>query len=167
MTPRQFVAVAIRIFALWLVLLSIQSLLSLLVLDRGITSAVYIAYAIVYAMLATFLWFFPMSIAGRILSATPTQDQRAMTSLSIVHAAIVCTGFVLLADAMPMVFNWLATVLSFRSGDYVDPPAHRILIVNFLIAIAQLVLALTMILRASTLASKVNVHRSEQKDGDL
>ncbi len=66
---REFVAVALRVFALWMGVCAVQSILSIFILTEDFSAAAYVLYAVTYAVAAAFLWMFPLKIAGHVLAS--------------------------------------------------------------------------------------------------
>lgn len=164
MTSRQFVAVALRIFAIWMALSAAQSVLSILLLDEAFSAAPYLAYAVVYAFVAVVLWTFPLTIAGRILRASPDDPPMGATPRGIVHAAIIAAGLILLAGSLPGALNTLAFVVETPFQDYAGPSDRALWLVRLAIPVLEIVLALAMILRADWLLRRI---RPEGEEGGL
>jgi hypothetical protein len=162
MTSRQFVAIAIRLFAIWLALSSIQSVLTIFVLNGKFSVAAYLAYALVYALFAAFLWSFPMKIAGHILSGSPDDSPSSVTPRGLVHAAIVAAGFMLVAETLPHFLNTLAFAIEIPLREFPDPTT----LLRMAIPLAEIIVALVMILRAPWLASSISSDTRGVK-GDL
>jgi hypothetical protein len=154
MTSRQFVAVAVRLFAIWLALASIRSVLTIFVLNGKFSAAAYIAYAIAYAVFAAFLWHFPMKIAERILSSAQNDSPLTVTPLGLIHAAIVAAGLVLLTESVPSLLNTLAVSIAIPLQD-ADQTTLAFFVVRLAAPIAQIIMSLIMIFRAPTLASRI------------
>lgn len=166
MTSRQFVAVALRLFAIWLVMAAVQSILSTFVETRDVGRGAYLAYAALYVVVAAFLWTFPMMIAGRILSAAPGDSPMIATPRGIVHAAIIAAGLLLIVQSLPrllMTFT-LVVVDPDRSG----ASSQAITLVSLAIPALQIALALVMVFRAPDLARLIQPRELERRaDGDL
>lgn len=164
MTSRQFVAVALRIFAIWMALYAAQSVLSILLLDETFSATPYLAYAVVYAFMAVVLWMFPLTIAGRILRASPDDSPMGATPRGIVHAAIIAAGLILLAGSLPGVLNTLTFVVATPFQDYADPSDRALWLVRLAIPALEIALALGMILRANWFLRRI---RPEGEEGGL
>jgi hypothetical protein len=117
MTPKHFVAVGLRLFALWLVWGSIQSFAIATAIERFNPSpggnSLWIAVIVVIVFLATaaLVWMFSASLATAALSGIP-QPQNATLSLGhIIVAGCVLMGlWWLKASAIPLVDLWLRAI---------------------------------------------------------
>ena len=155
MTARQFVGVALRLFAIWLALLSIQSLLSLLLLDPETGRTIYLAFAATYALFAAMFWFFPMKIAGHVLNASPGDDPAAVSARSIVQAGVIVAGLLIVSDSIPPLGNQLWFALSAQNDPYPDAMTRQHALVGVVIPLAQLVLGLLLVFRSAALSRNI------------
>jgi hypothetical protein len=103
MTPHQGIAVALRVFAIWLALTTMRSVSGTFFGSRvdheGLIAAGVIAF--LTFMVALLLWFFPLTISKKLLSspaATPAPTETPDTWLAMGCALI---GLWLLASAIP------------------------------------------------------------------
>ncbi len=83
MTPHQTLAVAVRLFAIWLAVYTMRTLPVMYMEGAGAGNAVYnfvsVGLAILMVLLVLFLWFFPKSVARNLL-ATETVSTRESSS---------------------------------------------------------------------------------------
>lgn len=105
MTPQQLVGLAIRIFSIWLVILAFQ----ILGYGSGInsqpgiepTNVHYLLSGLVF-LLAILLWFFPMSVAHKLIPKTQLGDVlRLPVHETIVVACIIFSLWLFLARVLP------------------------------------------------------------------
>ena len=73
MSPHQIIAVAIRLFAIWLVIYLAQTAPSFfretIRVDDPAVSVAIVVISILAVLLVLFLWFFPLTVARRLLDA--------------------------------------------------------------------------------------------------
>jgi hypothetical protein len=133
MSPRQIVAVALRVFAVWLVVQSLRSIPGLIaVLFSGESGVIYETF--MYALsgaIALALWMFPSTIAGKLLpppSSTEEVSPTADTWLAIGYALI---GIWTLTSTIPrLIFD----VLAIRSATvYADASPYHYRVVSDLV----------------------------------
>lgn len=113
MSPHQIVAVAVRLFAVWLAVTTIVSVpylyTQLIEADFGSTSP--ITAAVFMAMLALgivyVLWRFPLTIAGKLL--TPSAQEPVESASPDLWLAMGCSiiGLWLLASHLPTLISML------------------------------------------------------------
>jgi hypothetical protein len=168
MTSRQFVAVALRLFAIWMGMAAVQSILYIFVDTPGGNRVPYFAYAVLYAAVAAVLWTFPMKIAGHILSAASGDSPTNVTPRGLVHAAIIAAGLVLLVQTLPRFLDTVPFILVNLEPQYSDPTSRTLALLNLAIPALQIVLALLMVLRAPSLARAIQPRELERREsGDL
>ncbi len=112
MTPQQAVGLAGRLFAIWLALGSFQSWMMVRAAQaEGLPDAHWLQYSVpaVYWVAAVFLWFFPLSIAHRLVPRTRFEDRMALPARQLVVVACVVFGLaVVLLRALPAVADYVA-----------------------------------------------------------
>lgn len=105
MTPQQIVGLAVRLFSIWLVVLALQ----ILAYGNGInaqpgiegTQVHYLLSAVVF-LLAILLWFFPMSVAHKLIPKTQFDNVlRLPVHETVVVACIVFAMWLFLAKVLP------------------------------------------------------------------
>jgi hypothetical protein len=116
-TPRQIVALALRLFAIWL---AIQALGYIFWFFWGKSShsadyAYVIFMSAFNAVLIPALWFFPRIIAGKLLPSDDAQPHPSPTAVTWLAVGCTLIGLWTLAGAAPqLLFNVL--VLNAESG---------------------------------------------------
>ena len=112
MTPQQAVGLACRLFAIWLALGSFQSwLIARAAQAEGLPEAHWLQYSVpaVYWVAAVLLWFFPLSIAHRLVPRTRFHDRLALPAGQLVLVACVVFGLaVVLLRALPALADYVA-----------------------------------------------------------
>lgn len=112
MTPQQAVGLACRLFAIWLALGSFQSwMLVRAAQSEGFASAHWVQYSVpgIYWLVAVVLWFFPMSIAHRLVPRTRFEDRLVLPAQQMLVVACAVLGLlVLVMRALPALTGWIA-----------------------------------------------------------
>ena len=115
MTPQQAVGLACRLFAVWLALASFESwMLVRAAQTQGLASAAWVRFAVpgIYWIAAVALWFFPMSIAHRLLPRTRFEDRMALPARQVLVVACVILGLVVVTlRALPTLTAWLSEAM--------------------------------------------------------
>src|SRR5277367_1299947 len=92
MTPQQSVGLGVRLFAIWLAIISIRYFSSIpaaiIATHSTLNDRLYESYIVggVYLIVAILLWFFPMTVAHRLIPQTSFNDK---LSIEVVGAARV------------------------------------------------------------------------------
>lgn len=141
MTGKQFVALGVRLFAIWLaidILDGIPGVYAMLENWSQPTSAGFVAAiaatAVVLALIATLLWRFPLAVASKLLSRQALDATVAIPASEHIERAGFCLlGLWLLIQAAPrLVFDAVRLKLYFAPGstlelrpeDYASVAAH-------------------------------------------
>src|SRR5512145_2638818 len=120
MTPHQTLAVAVRLFAVWLTVIAIRELVGGYIAGRERNDAYILPIVTVVAVVAVVfvvvLWFFPRTIARGLLP--PGHDAPAKPSAPEVWFAIGCSllGLWLAASAIPGVIRNLGIMYLYKSN---------------------------------------------------
>lgn len=167
MTPQQAVGLACRLFAIWLALGSFQSwMLVRAAQSEGIATAAWLPYAVpgLSWLAAVALWFFPLSIAHRLLPRTRQEDRIALPVRQVLVVACVVLGLVVvLLRALPVLSAWLAEALLWIAmGEplsAMDPARHAELWAGLM----QLAVGLVFVLKAQPLADRILPRRAARE----
>jgi hypothetical protein len=135
MTPAQIVAIAFRLFAIWMAIACIQSLALIPVFDSNFDRGLVIVNVVLYAATAAALWFFPLSIAGTILSKTSAASPAPLTSDGLVRAGIVCSGLLLFGLKLPTLNSALFAMFADNPDPYALNPLPRVRVASALLTI--------------------------------
>jgi hypothetical protein len=123
MTPHQTLAVAVRLFAIWLALAVIRESLGSYMGLRDKQETLLPIFAVVGTVTLVFvliLWFFPKSIARGLLSSrsdVPVQPSAAETWFSM---GVSLIGLWLVASAIPGVLRNLLVTYLYASDGMLD-----------------------------------------------
>jgi hypothetical protein len=148
MAPHDTIAVAVRLFAVWLALHVVRELFFYFEFNRPQeSSAPFIALAVIIitALLVLVLWFFPRSIARGLLASSRTQAGPAASADTWLAMGCALIGLWLLGSALPALIRNSALLLMYRSPA-VDTSNLRYGLFYYL---GELVIAVWLILGAS------------------
>jgi hypothetical protein len=160
-----FIAVASRLFALYIFIMLLRwagSAYSALLENTGMTETVVVLSAILVPtmVISLLLWFFPLSIARKLLPVMKAPAQRAqLSSPTSMELALAVLGFFVLASAIPNAVYWsfLAYLLPRASGGVgVFTPSQ---IADSIASAIELVIGLWLVLGHRGLANALHVLR--------
>lgn len=117
MSREDIVAVASRLFALFLVATCIRNVADALSSSQsfGEVVAVLLVTSLPLLAIAALLWFFPLTIANRLLPVMKTPPPFVdPTSRSALELGLTLIGFWLLSRAMADLVYWAVLILQFK-----------------------------------------------------
>jgi len=153
MTPQQIVGLASRLFAIWMAVSAVQAFAIAMALKAGSNNpdAVWAPYFIggLYLLVGVLCWFFPMSIAHRLVPRTKFDDVLKLPARQAMTVACVVLGLLVIAfKAVAPVVGYLSVcALWIASGQTlwsVDAGRH----IDGWIGLAQLALGVLLIVKA-------------------
>lgn len=168
MTPQQAVGLASRLFAVWLALASFQSwLVARAVQNKGIVDAAWLAYSVpaIYWLAAVVLWFYPLSIAHRLVPRTRFEDRITLPVRQVVLVACIVLGLcVVLVRALPLLAGYLSWAILWIGAGYQLSAAevHRHL--DLLEGAMQLAVGLVFVLKAQAVTEHVLPRAARERD---
>jgi hypothetical protein len=145
MSPYQAVAVAVRLFAVWLGLDVLRSWASFaFVRQSGVPGlGVAVAFLVLTAFLVIVLWFFPRSIAGKLLSPDSKKPEPSASPDLWLAMGCALMGLWLLTHALPsLIFDAYALIYVDTTSD--DASFKR----SVLYYVVQVVIALWLVFGA-------------------
>jgi hypothetical protein len=159
MTPQQAVGLAARLFAIWLALGSFQSwAVARALRSQGVMEATWVQWSVpaLYWVGAVVLWFFPMSIAHRLVPRTKFEDRLALPAQQAVVVACIVLGLaVVLVRALPalsayvsLAAVWIASGASLSS---MDGTRH----IELFSGLIQLLVGLAFVFKAGAIAARI------------
>lgn len=118
MTPQQLVGIGVRLFALWLGLLSIGYFFSaVLAASRADAGSVVGIMGAGCLLIGLVLWFMPMLVAHKLLPRTQHDNRLSFRAHELARAGCSLLGLWLLAKALPsLVWFLLRALLVAESG---------------------------------------------------
>lgn len=115
MTPQQFVGLGVRLFAIWLALEGLGMALSTLQvlmsqathqIPNSLSPWAYYPSLILLAT-ASALWFFPMTVAHRVIPRTSFANRLDASALDVARISLAMLGLWLLVEHLPSVFGFV------------------------------------------------------------
>lgn len=167
MTPQQFVAIGLRLVAIFLAFYSMRFLVALPASMAGTNLIEQVRYAFMIGgsslFVAVILWFFPMAITHRILPRTHYKNVINLHSLEAARVGAALIGLWCTVKVLPLVvwFFFSRLVNSGNQSLYRSLGSEDRLEAVFLIA--ELVFSLALVLKAGTFAKWV---LGQTADGD-
>lgn len=156
MTPQQFVAVGLRLVAIFLAFYSLRFLVALpaSMVEANLAEQIRYAFMIGGAslMMAVVFWFFPMAITHRILPRTHYKNVITLQSLEAARVGTALIGLWCTVKVLPLVvwFFFSRLVNSSNQSLYRSLTPQDRLEAVFLIA--ELVFSLALVLKAGVFA---------------
>jgi|SRR5581483_4970278 len=119
MSPHQAVAVAVRIFAAWLGITVLRDLASFIFLKPSDIPGFGFAVTVVVlaAVLVATLWFFPRTIAGKLLSSDSAKPEAAASPDLWLAMGCALLGLWMLTSSLPTLIFDTYALLRFNYGD--------------------------------------------------
>ena len=167
MTPQQIVGVAVRLFAIWLVITAIQAA------GMGTSAPAYIQstvapylFSALFLIIAIVLWLFPLAIAHKLVPRTKFDNVlHVPTQEAVVVACVILGLWVLVVRAVPAI-AYYATVAIYwsRNGQSVsslDPSLHF----GLVLGLVQLVVALFLVFKARDVSAFIAVKHQDRSEG--
>jgi len=164
MTPQQIVGVAVRLFAIWLVITAIQAAGTSAQPGAQTTIVPYV-FSALFLVAAILLWLFPLVVAHKLIPKTKFDNVLNIPAAEAVVVACVILGlWVLIVRAVPGI-AYYATVAIYwsRNGQAVsslDPSLHF----GFVLALVQLVIALFLIFKAHDISAFISLKQRDHSE---
>jgi hypothetical protein len=120
MSPHQAVAVAVRVFSVWLGIYVFRTVASFAFVRQSDVPGfgVAVAFVALTVLLVAALWFFPRSIAGKLLSPDNAKPEPSASPDLWLAMGCALLGLWMLTSALPsLIFDTYALV-------YVDPTSN-------------------------------------------
>jgi hypothetical protein len=174
MTPQQLIGIAVRLFAVWLVMNSVAYLVAIpgqLSGMQGIpSSSVAVSYALagLYLIGAAALWFFPMLVAHRLLPRTSYENRLEFRAQELARVGCALFGLWIFAKSLPTLawffFRAFLVVGSTSSFSALDPQGK----LDIAVAVFGVALGAVIIWKSAAFARIVAPEaRSSQSGGEL
>jgi hypothetical protein len=131
MSPHQTIAVAVRLFAIWLFLYFVRDTLSFFydpqAHSRPDALAVALSVITVSGLVASALWFFPLTVARKLLTSPTSESAPPAQPDEWVAAGCVLLGLWVLSLAVPLFIRDALMGYLYRDS-YGGPPMWPILL---------------------------------------
>lgn len=170
MTPQQIVGLAVRIFAIFVALHSGKYLVGLpqSLTSMGMENATFISYGfgVFGFIVAAFLWFFPMIVAGKILPKTRFENHLNVQALDAARVGCSLIGLWFFANAIPnMLWYLFRTSISISSSSSIMEMLSAEDKTYIFFHVTQIVLAYVLIFKSHLFAAIV-MRKIESKPKD-
>lgn len=157
-TPKQFAALMLRVFALWLFFTAAQiGLLTYALGGSGQDNAgVSYALAALYLVGALLLWRFPLALAARILPQSPPAQGSGMDASGAASVAFISAGLLIIAlKSLTPVANYAALVsMLLMTGQ-----AERLLVPSLhmdgVVGLVMLAVGMVFIMKSRAIAGRL------------
>jgi hypothetical protein len=156
MTPQQIVGLAVRLFSVWLVFLTLQFVGSGKALNVELGSEAGYAYfiaATVMACLAAVLWFFPMWIAHKLVPRTQFENVLRIPAHQAVTVACVIIGLWLFAShVLPGLAHFISLAFAMRVNNQPLSASDQFTIIRLGPVVIELVIAAAFCFKAHAIS---------------
>jgi hypothetical protein len=159
-----FVAVASRLFAIYLLFVNIRSVptaLQMLSQPDGMEFAALYAFLIIALLLfIAFLWFFPLTIARKLLPVMrEPRSETALDSSTALSIGITLIGLWFLASAIADASYWLTLLIRVAQTDAIGFEWSNEQIANMASTVVQLAVAFFLVLGSSGIRKLIYRYR--------
>lgn len=171
MTAQQFVGLAIRLFAVWLVLTSIAYFTSIPAALASVptgsetTASVAMTIGVSYVAAALLLWFFPMFVAHKLLPRTQHNDHLAFPARELARVGCCLLGLWLFAKAVPsMVWLLLRSMIMVEGSSSSFAALSSDSKLELAVAAFECVFAMLIVFRAGSFAKLISPGKTGSGD---
>jgi len=169
MTPQQIVGVAVRLFAIWLVVTAIQAAgtgLGTSAQPGTQTTIAPYVFSALFLVVAILLWLFPLVVAHRLVPRTKFDNLLHVPAQEALVVACVILGlWVLVVRAVPAIAYYVTVAIYWsRNGQSVsslDPSLHF----GFVLGLVQLVMALFLVFKARGISAFLPLKHQDGSEG--
>ena len=111
MTPHQYVGLFVRLFAIWLLFVAVQSIGLGVALSQFHTTAPYVIAAL-QVLVAILIWCFPMLVAHKLVPPTEAPTTAPISAVETAAIACIVLGLWLcVARVFPALAKYISLVL--------------------------------------------------------
>jgi hypothetical protein len=159
MTPQQIVGLAVRLFAIWLALVSLQyvwaipAALAKQNMDGGATFSLFIGLG--YIVVAALLWFFPMTVAHRLIPRTSFENVLRVAPTEAARVGSCLLGLWLLLTSGPALVNYLFRAFLVSGTGPVFSSLNVDQRIDLAYYVVQVVISVILIVCAGAIASRI------------
>lgn len=156
MTPQQIIAIAIRLFAIWIGIMTIPYFTTIpYAMSQQTGQAMWGSYvvAVVYLLIAVVLWFFPMSIAHRLIPKTQFENKIEASALEVARVGCCLFGLWLLIHSGPGLVFYILRISMVADGITMDKSLPTGMKLDIAFYLSQLVIALILVFKSGTIAN--------------
>ncbi len=171
MTPQQIVAIAVRMFSVWLALAAIPYLSStphlLLQSDNDAGTTTSILIGIAYLVTAAVVWLFPLSISNKLVPKTHFENRLHTRPNEVATVAISILGLWKFIDAAPDLVSYLFQAYLNAPGGSVFSSLDAKGKADVAFILLEIVIALIFLLKAHAIAKLVIKQIPNETSNDL
>ena len=153
MTPHQFIGFSVRLFSIWLALQGIPYLLMASGSSMPYGQSGGYVLGGFFVGVAVLLWFFPMTVANKLLPRGRDEADVTNKPEELVRVALIVTGVVLIAVRGPRllwyVLRWFLIRVSGIQHSDMDIEVNA----EVLVTLAQVIGGFILMLRANAVAT--------------
>jgi hypothetical protein len=158
MTAHQAIGTAVRLFAIWLVVLAIQAVGIGQALQSQSEQRTVLPYvfAALYFVVAVLLWLFPMLVAAKLVPRTKFEGTMSVPSSQVVLVACVVLGlWVIVSRALPSLAAYISLaafwIANGQKVTNLDAARH----IDGLVGLVMLGVGLVLVFKAEAVAARV------------
>lgn len=155
MKPHHYLAIAVRIASVFLIIFTVRQLaILLLAVASGIEFSIAVSSAtlIISFMAAALLWRFPLTIARSIVSSDLDNDIEPLKAQPVIMTLLLILGVYFAFNAVADALYWLSLSIIHSANDYSRTPGIASEnTANMIVTSLELVLAATLIVKARTI----------------
>jgi hypothetical protein len=158
-TAHQVIATAVRLFAIWLLVLAIQAIgiAQALILQAEMPTSLPYFFAACYLVAAVLLWAFPMLVATRLVPRTKFEGSLGLPAQHVVVVACVVMGlWVIVSRALPSLLSYLALAAAWVGSGQTLSTLGSGRHLEGLVALVMLAVGVSLVLRPEVVARRVS-----------
>ena len=159
MTPHQFIGLSVRLFAIWLALQSAPYLLLATGNSMPYGATGYYFLGGFFVGVAVLLWFFPLTVANKLLPRGGDEPRITDKPEELVQVALIVAGIVLVAVRGPRflwyVLRWFLIRVSGIQHSEMDIEVNA----EVLVTLAQVIGGFILVLKANAVATWITPKR--------
>jgi hypothetical protein len=154
LSREDFVAVAVRLFAAYVLFWTLETFPNAMFLlsgaDGKASAGLYIAILVFAGLLCAFLWFFPLSIARKLLPVMrEPRSEQAISSPVALSLGITLLGIWFFADALVSALYWLTLFIRSKQANGIPVEWTSKQIASMVATLARLLLSVWFIFGAT------------------
>lgn len=167
MTPQQIVGAAVRLFAIWLVIVSVQALgngLSTSQSEAQATIAPFV-FSALFFVAAAVLWIFPLVVANALIPRTKFDDVLRVPRREVLTLACIILGmWVLVVRAVPALTYYITVVAYWSANGQPFASLERSLHVGLAMGVVDLVMALLLVFKAAAISGLLSPPQAQRDE---
>lgn len=157
MTPQQIVAMAVRLFSIWMLMIALQSLGIVTMMRnefRPDSGALMLIFPLLISAAAILLWMFPLFVAHRLVPATHHSNIVKLPARAATAAGAAILGLWAVVGSLPDLIAQFALVIMTHGTPYGESFSPHTNVKN-ITTLAQLVIGIILLFKAWPVAAMV------------